>query len=225
MPAGSLAEEGGGVVSGDHSGDHRGPFFLFVRSRRARDLSPHTDDTLPLARFAGAASFSLRDHADTRPPPALHAARTVQRQVTGAGMWRRTGETPGRGQHPAPTPLTASHTQPLPPRALPDVATLQDAVVGSAVALLAGTAVAASVRGDDTPCTLCAGTGGCGCFACATAATDTASDALDRATAAAATGRRPKRDVLGRTASTGACRVCGGTGLLLCRKCGGKGYC
>ena len=117
VPAGSLAEEGGGVVSGDHSGDHRGPFFLFVRSRRARDLSPHTDDTLPLARFAGAASFSLRDHADTRPPPALHAARTVQRQVTGAGMWRRTGETPGRGQHPAPTPLTASHTHSPSPRA------------------------------------------------------------------------------------------------------------
>lgn len=36
--------------------------------------------------------------------------------------------------------------------------------------------------------------------------------------------RPPKRDFVGRSTNPRACRVCGGTGLVLCSQCRGSGY-
>jgi hypothetical protein len=119
--------------------------------------------------------------------------------------------------------LTHTHSQPQHhAQALPAVATVQDAIVGGAVFAAIGAAAWAGARGDPTPCTLCSGTGGCGCFACSASGASSAT----KATGEGVIPARPlRRDPLGRAAPpAGQCRVCGGTGMVLCSACRGSGF-
>jgi len=131
-------------------------------------------------------------------------------------------------------------------QALPDVATVQDAIMGGAVIATAGAAAWAVGRGD-TPvgCSLCRGTGGCSCFACQGSGNPPSSPSSDASSSgpltmeevaafrekAEGSGPPPKRDFFGRAPRrVGArgvgenCRVCGGTGLVLCSQCRGSGF-
>lgn len=69
-----------------------------------------------------------------------------------------------------------------------------------------------------------AGTGGIRCFACEGAGTvEKSRDSMDSMDGGSPTPRR--RDPVGRSGGNPrACRVCGGTGLVLCSKCRGSGY-
>lgn len=124
---------------------------------------------------------------------------------------------PAPPTRPAPTPAAAT-----PAAALPDGASLQDLAIAASVATVLGTAVVANARGDAAPCSLCQGTGGCACFACAGAGRR---DPVGEDAADAASRPPTRRDVLGRAPPPrGACRVCGGSGLILCRDCSGSGF-
>lgn len=127
-------------------------------------------------------------------------------------------------------------------------ATVQDAIMGGAVLATAGAAAWAVGRGDAPEgCSLCQGTGGCSCFACSgsggnpSSSTSNSSSSLppltmEEVTAAReendpANGKPSRRDFFGRAprrvGARGAglqCRVCGGTGLVLCSQCKGSGF-
>lgn len=124
-------------------------------------------------------------------------------------------------------------------------ATVQDAIMGGAVLATAGAAAWAVGRGDSpVGCSLCQGTGGCSCFACSgsgnpssTSASNSRPLTMEEVAAAreanetANNGKPPQRDFFGRVprrvGARGAglqCRVCGGTGLVLCSQCKGSGF-
>lgn len=120
--------------------------------------------------------------------------------------------------------------------------------MGGAVLATAGAAAWAVGRGDaPVGCSLCQGTGGCSCFACSgsgspassSSSSETSSRPLTMEEVAASReeaerssgGKPPRRDFFGRApARMGArgaglrCRVCGGTGLVLCSQCKGSGF-
>ena len=125
-------------------------------------------------------------------------------------------------------------------------ATVQDAIMGGAVLATAGAAAWAVGRGDaPVGCSLCQGTGGCSCFACAGSGNPASTSspnsrpltmeevAASREEIERANGGKkpPQRDFFGRAptrvGARGAglqCRVCGGTGLVLCSQCKGSGF-
>lgn len=122
--------------------------------------------------------------------------------------------------------------------------------MGGAVLATAG-AVAWAVGRGDAPegCSLCQGTGGCSCFACSGSGDPSSSSsssssgpsslppltmeevAAARERSEPANGKPRERDFFGRAprrvGARGAglqCRVCGGTGLVLCSQCKGSGF-
>ncbi len=126
---------------------------------------------------------------------------------------------PTTTRHPHSLCLNPNHTS----QALPLVSTVQDAIVGGAVAAALGVAAWAGAKGDPETCALCAGTGGCGCFACSSSGV--VNVVKEASTSDAAPPRPVRRDLLGRVPPPpGQCRVCGGTGLVLCSGCRGSGY-
>lgn len=111
--------------------------------------------------------------------------------------------------------------------------------MGGAVLATAGAAAWAVGRGDaPVGCSLCQGTGGCSCFACSgsgnpasTSSSNSGPLTMEEVAASREKIERPQRDFFGRApARTGArgsglqCRVCGGTGLVLCSQCKGSGF-
>ena len=119
--------------------------------------------------------------------------------------------------------------------------------MGGAVLATAGAAAWAVGRGDAPQgCSLCQGTGGCSCFACSGSGNPTSTGSSDsrrpltmEEVAASREenerrnggGKPPQRDFFGRAprrvGARGAglqCRVCGGTGLVLCSQCKGSGF-
>lgn len=119
---------------------------------------------------------------------------------------------PGPSQHMSPASLFAH--------------CLQDVIVGGAVVSAVGAALFSGLKKDPVPCDLCAGNGGIRCFACQGDLTASV-DLIDKDLLLPPEQRqtRPKRDVVGRMgANPKACKVCKGTGLVLCSKCKGSGY-
>lgn len=100
---------------------------------------------------------------------------------------------------------------------------LQDLIVGGAVTAAVGAALYNGLKKEPVPCDLCAGNGGIRCFACQGGGS---MDLVDKDLLATNNQQRPpKRDFVGRGgANPRACRVCQGTGLVLCSKCKGSGY-
>ena len=126
---------------------------------------------------------------------------------------------------------------------------MQDLIVGGAVSAAVGAALVGGTRKDAEACSLCQGTGGARCFACEgtgkSAGSGSGSDSsasssplgtmggeeYDREGGAAGGGGGPRRPPPtlgglggGRSRNPRACRVCGGTGMVLCRDCKGSGY-
>jgi hypothetical protein len=110
-----------------------------------------------------------------------------------------------------------------------DSSTLQDVIVGGAVTAAVGAALYSGLKKEPVPCDLCAGNGGIRCFACSGVGTGSM-ESLDGSPLGSADGdavasTRPRRDAVGRLGGNPrACRVCKGTGLVLCSKCRGSGY-
>eukprot|EP00882_Tetradesmus_deserticola_P007590 GHRQ01007994.1.p1 GENE.GHRQ01007994.1~~GHRQ01007994.1.p1 ORF type:complete len:171 (+),score=64.15 GHRQ01007994.1:768-1280(+) len=113
-----------------------------------------------------------------------------------------------------------------------DPAALQDVIVGGAVTAAVGAALYSGLKKDPIPCDLCAGNGGIRCFACSSdmlgssGSMSSLDDLIDKDVLLPPEQRkRPKRDILGRSGGNPrACKVCKGTGLVLCSKCRGSGY-
>jgi hypothetical protein len=109
----------------------------------------------------------------------------------------------------------------------------QDVIVGGAVTAAVGAALYSGLKKDPVPCDLCAGNGGIRCFACSGDVMSSSSsmssydDLIDKDLLLPPEQRkqRPKRDIVGRSGGNPrACKVCKGTGLVLCSKCKGSGY-
>ncbi|KAF8071063.1 BSD2 [Scenedesmus sp. PABB004] len=106
-----------------------------------------------------------------------------------------------------------------------DPAALQDVIVGGAVTAAVGAALVSGLRKEPQPCELCAGNGGTRCFACSGGGSMDGGDPDAVLGGEAAVAARPRRDPIGRAGGNPrACRVCKGTGLVLCRQCRGSGY-
>jgi hypothetical protein len=123
---------------------------------------------------------------------------------------------------------------------------MQDLIVGGAVSAAVGAALVGGTRKDAAACSLCQGTGGARCFACEGTGKREASSSPDASDASASSsplgsmgdydregGAAPPRPpaTLDEMVSGGrrarnprACRVCGGTGMVLCSQCKGVGY-
>eukprot|EP00878_Enallax_costatus_P024892 GHUV01026587.1.p2 GENE.GHUV01026587.1~~GHUV01026587.1.p2 ORF type:complete len:156 (-),score=7.72 GHUV01026587.1:607-1074(-) len=99
----------------------------------------------------------------------------------------------------------------------------QDFIVGGAVTAAVGAALYSGLKKEPVPCDLCAGNGGIRCFACQGGGS---MDLIDKDLLVTGDQQRPpKRDVIGRSGGNPrACKVCKGTGLVLCSKCRGSGY-
>ena len=89
----------------------------------------------------------------------------------------------------------------------------------AAVALFAcGALLWNATRREELPCEECSSKGGVTCFACAgEGRTESSSDSPPDAAFARSLGLTPR--------SSDECRICRGTGLLLCKRCGGRGFC
>ncbi len=118
------------------------------------------------------------------------------------------------------TSLRTHSGNPLIDIAQMDPGLVQDVLVGGAVTAAVSAALLSGLKKESEPCDLCRATGGIQCFACAGTGNTVPVDVDEAATA------RPSSsmDMLRRTTSRRACRVCKGVGLLLCKQCKGAGY-
>ena len=96
--------------------------------------------------------------------------------------------------------------------------TLQELLVGGAVAAAGVAAVYNSMQGEPEICSLCAGTGGVKCFVCE----GSGKLAADREALPAASAAARQRDPVARRRCE--CVACKGAGLIFCKQCTGSGY-
>jgi hypothetical protein len=133
----------------------------------------------------------------------------------------------------------------LPPcRVGVDPSSMQDLIVGGAVSAAVGAALVGGTRKDAEACTLCQGTGGARCFACEGTGKrepdGSSSSSSSGGSSPLGSGEEYDREGGGtprpppasldemvggrRTRNPRACRVCAGTGMVLCSQCKGSGY-
>lgn len=94
--------------------------------------------------------------------------------------------------------------------------------MGSAIVAAIGATIFLSSRGEPVVCDSCGGNGGIKCFACEGSGKMMG---IKRDTLYSAEASDPsKRDFFGREGNPRECKVCGGAGLIFCKKCNGTGY-
>ena len=130
-----------------------------------------------------------------------------------------------------------------PLRAGVDPSAMQDLIVGGAVSAAVGAAIVGGTRKDAEACSLCQGTGGARCFACEGTGKREPSSSSEGSASSSPLGTlggdeydreggtpKPPPATLGelvggrRSRNPRACRVCAGTGMVLCSQCKGSGY-